>query len=166
MQKTLRAFLLAAALAVVAVPVAIAAGSPHFIKNGTGASLNGASLVCKFKETGLSSGSVQNVTCSATATTTYACVNKGGKNPSASNKRTIVSDVSRTEPVTADRNGNLTGTVTVSPPSAASLGFSCPSGQTVTLIGVTYSNILIEDETSGASFAVSGSLTYSDPRFS
>ena len=164
MRKTLRALLLMAALGVVAVPLAHA-GNAHFIKSGTGASLNGANLVCKFKEAGLESGSVQNVSCSATATTTYACVNKGGKNPSASNKRTMVSDVSRTQPFSADKNGNLVGAVTISPPSAASLGFSCPSGQTVTLIEVTYSNIVIEDETSGARFEVTGSRTYSDPRF-
>ena len=157
MRKTLKALLLVAAVGVVAVPVAMA-GNAHFIKNATGASLSGNNLVCKFKEAGLESGSVQNVTCSATTATTYACINGGSKNPSAANKRTFNTRTSRTQPFTADKNGNLVGSITLSPPSAASLGFSCPPGQTTTFISVVYSNVVITDQTSGASIAVSGTF--------
>jgi hypothetical protein len=120
-------------------------------------------LVCGFKEAGLESGSIENVTCSATQEITYECVNNGGKNPSASNKRTFRSDSSASGQFPADRNGNITGTLTNTPVSASSLGFSCPSGQTLTLVSVTYSNISITDSTSGASINVSGSFTYTNP---
>ena len=60
------------ALALAAVPAF--AGSPHFIKNATSASLSGANLVVNFKEAGLESGSVETITTGATATTTYECV--------------------------------------------------------------------------------------------
>ena len=43
---------------------------------------------------------------------------------------------------------------------AASLGFSCPSGQRVTLISVVYSSVVIRDLTSGAQIAVPGTFTY------
>src|SRR3954468_17935437 len=70
-------------------------GSPHFIKNATSASLSGANLVCKFKEAGLASGAVETVSCSATESVTYECVNGGGMNPAASNKKTFVTTVSK-----------------------------------------------------------------------
>ena len=73
-----------------------ASGNPHFIKNATGVSQSGSSLVINFKEAGLPSGAVETITSSATATTTYECVNGGGHNPSASNKTTTVTQVSKT----------------------------------------------------------------------
>src|SRR3954463_922895 len=90
-----------------------ASGSPHFIKNASSASLSGANLVCKFKEAGLAAGSVETVTCSATETVVYECVNGGGKNPAASNKKSFTTGVSRTGTFTADKNGNIVGTLTL-----------------------------------------------------
>jgi hypothetical protein len=139
------------------------AGNAHFIKSATGASLSGSNLVCSFKEAGLQAGSVETITCSATATTTYECVNGGGKNPSASNKTTTVSDVSQSGNFSADKNGNVTGSLGLSPPSAGSLGFSCPPGQTTTFVGVTYSNVSISDATSGASTSVPGTFSFTNP---
>src|SRR3954470_6451362 len=118
-----------------------ASGSPHFIKNASSASLSGANLVCKFKEAGLASGSVETVTCSATQSVAYECVNGGGKNPAASNKRTFQTTVSKTGTFTADKNGNIVGTLTLAPASAESLGFSCPPGQKVTFVSVSYSDV-------------------------
>ena len=150
------------AVAAIAAPSAVA-GSPHFIKNLSSASLSGSSLVCGFKEAGLPSGSVETVACSATETVTYECVNGGGKNPSASNKHTYVTTVSKSGQFTADQNGNIVGSLTLSPASASSLGFSCPPGQTVTFVGVSYSNVKVVDSTSGASIALPGTFTYTNP---
>ena len=160
-----RILLLVAALTVTAFLGAPSAqaGNAHFIKNATSASLSGANLVCKFKEAGLQSGSVETVTCSATQSVTYECVNGGGKNPSASNKTTTVTDVSKTGTFTADKNGNLVGTQTLSPPTAAQLGFSCPPGQTTTFVGVTYSDVSVTDTTSGATFSIPGTFSYTNP---
>jgi hypothetical protein len=153
--------------AVLGVLVAIAptafAGNAHFIKSATSASLSGSSLVCTFKEAGLQSGSTETVTCSATATTTYECVNNGGKNPSASNKTTRQTAASGSGEFTADRNGNISGSVTISPPSAADLGFSCPSGQTVTFVSVSYTGVTLTDEDSGAAIAIAGTFTFTNP---
>src|SRR3954451_22209740 len=73
----------------VAAPALAANGHPHFIKNATSAALSGSTLNVKFKEAGLASGAVETVTASATATTVYEGVNGGGKNPSASNKKSF-----------------------------------------------------------------------------
>ena len=138
-------------------------GSPHFIKNLSGASLSGRNLVCKFKEAGLQSGSVETITCSATEAITYECVNGGGKNPSASNKHTFSTTVSKTGQFTADKNGNVVGSLSLAPTSASGLGFSCPPGQTVTFVSVTYSNVQVVDSTSGASIALPGTFTATNP---
>ena len=164
MRKILMAVIAVVAGAAVAVGSASAAGgSPHFIKNASSASLSGANLVCKFKEAGLASGSVETVTCSATQSVVYECVNGGGKNPSASNKKAFATTVSKTGTFTADKNGNIVGSLTLAPASASSLGFSCPPGQTVTLVSVSYSNVSVTDSTSGASIALPGTFSYSNP---
>jgi hypothetical protein len=147
----------------IAASVALAAGSPHFIKNATSATLSGSNLVVNFKEAGLPSGATETIQTTATATTTYECVNNGGHNPSASNKTTTVTQVSQTGTFTADKNGNLVGSQTLSPPSAQDLGFSCPPGQTVTFVGVSYSNVTVTDLTSGATFSIPGTFTYTNP---
>jgi hypothetical protein len=138
-------------------------GSPHFIKNATSASLNGSDLVVHFKEAGLPSGAVETVTVSATEAVTYECVNGGGMNPSASNKHTFVTTVSQSGTFTADKNGNIVGSLSLAPASAASLGFSCPPGQTVTFVSVTYSNVSITDSTSGATTSLKGTFSYTNP---
>src|SRR3954467_4896941 len=151
------------AAALVATSASAASGSPHFIKNASSASLSGANLVCKFKEAGLASGSVETVSCNATESVAYECVNGGGKNPSASNKKTFATTASKSGTFTADKNGNIVGTLTLSPASASSLGFSCPPGQTVTFVGVTYSNVSVTDVTSGASIALPGTFSFTNP---
>jgi hypothetical protein len=50
---------------------------------------------------------------------------------------------------TVDKNGSLVGSLSTSPPSAASLGFSCPGGQKVTFVSVEYSNVMLTDTTNG-----------------
>jgi hypothetical protein len=144
-------------------PATAANGNPHFIKNATSATLSGSSLVVKFKEAGLSSGSVETVTVTATATTTYECVNNGGNNPKASNKTTTATEVSTSGTFTADKNGSITGSLTLTPPTASDLGFACPPGQTVTFVSVTYSNVVITDATSGASTSLGGRFSYTNP---
>jgi hypothetical protein len=160
-------FTLLALLVLTLTPSAIAqgGGNPHFIKNATSASLVGSSLQCSFKETGLSTGSTETVTCTADELITYECVNGGGRNPSASNKKTTKTTGSASGNFTADQNGNIIGSLTISPTAASNLDppFSCPSGQTVTLVSVTYSNIKITDGTSGASISIPGTFTFTDP---
>ncbi|MET3350540.1 UNVERIFIED_ORG: hypothetical protein ABID57_002232 [Arthrobacter sp. UYEF1] len=144
-------------------PATAATGNAHFIKHATSATLSGSSLVVSFKEAGLSSGAVETVTVTATAETTYECVNGGGHNPKAANKTTTKTDVSTSGTFTADKNGNITGSLTLTPPSATALGFSCPPGQTVTFVSVTYTNVVITDTTSGASTSFPGTFNYTNP---
>jgi hypothetical protein len=144
------------ALAIAAVPAL--AGNAHFIKNATTATRSGNDLVVNFKETGLASGSVETITVSANATTTYSCVNGGNNIPSDAKKTKSTTPVSESGTFSADKNGNVSGSLTLSPPSAADVGLTCPGGQTATLISVSYSSVKITDSTSGASFTFSGTF--------
>ncbi len=149
--RYIKVMIFALLVAAVAVPAAFAGGSPHFINNATVSSISGSSLVCNFKEAGLSAGSTETITCSATETVTYECVNNGGKNPSAANKTTFQIAASSSGEFTADKNGNLVGSQTLDVTSPGALNFSCPKGQTLTLVSVFYTNVTVTDNTSGAS---------------
>jgi hypothetical protein len=105
-RRTLAFVAATAALVLASATAASAAGSPHFIKNATSASLSGTSLVVEFKEAGLSSGSVETITISAQLDATYSCVNNGGNVPSDPKKTNISSDVSTSGEFTAGKNGN------------------------------------------------------------
>jgi hypothetical protein len=129
------------ALLMLALSVATAfASSPHFIS--ASASVDSAgNLVATFKEAGLGTTvSTETINLSANGTATYACINGGGKHPSASNKETVSGPVSGTGmfPV---RNGQTTGSITAAPPGPG--GFSCPSGQKLVLAFVSYTSVTL-----------------------
>jgi hypothetical protein len=128
------------ALVIAAGPAA--AASPHFISEGTASiTSSGAYNVSNFKEAGLGSTvSTESITLSGTASATYACVNGGGKHPSAANKETVTSPVSNTGSFPV-RNGATTGSISVGPPGPGS--FTCPSGQTLVLASVSYTNVML-----------------------
>jgi hypothetical protein len=130
-----------------------ASGSPHFIANGTSCTQQGVNLVCSFKEAGLSAGASEFIQVSVSANAGYGCVNGGGSVPSDPKKSTS-GNLTSSGTFTAGKNGNLLGTLTVSP-LAANQVLDCPPGQTATLISVTYfAPATINDFTSGASFDV------------
>jgi hypothetical protein len=165
--RTSARFALAVSAAVTVVltgmaPSATAGGSPHFISHATYSSLSGSSLVANFKEAGLAAGSQETLTLSATESVTYECVNGGGKNPSASNKHTFVTTSSTSGVFTADKNGNLVGSLTLAPASPSSVGFSCPPGQRLTFVGVTYRDVTLTDWTSGISTTLADQ-SYTNP---
>ena len=148
--------LVASAFAVAAFAFAPAAfaDSPHFIT--ASATLNNSGqLVCSFKEAGLGNTlTTANVSCSADATAVYQCFNNGGNHPKAGNKQTVGGPVSNDGQFPV-RNGQTTGSITVSPPGPG--GFSCPGGQTLFLQSVSYTNIVLSGE--GATADVPGTLS-------
>jgi hypothetical protein len=135
------------------------AGSAHFIGNATSASASGPTLNVKFKDAGLESGSVQTVQVTAHLDATYQCINHGNKNPDDPKKTVVSGDFSHSEDFTASKNGNITGSLSVSAPSADSV-LSCPQGQTSTLTVVNWSDIRLDDLTSGASTTLAGTFSW------
>ena len=145
---------------------AFAGGSPHFIKNATDVYIHHVyCLHADFKEAGLAAGAVETITLKATQTVTYWSINGGNNHPQAANKETYVVEVSKSGQFTADKNGNLVGFVCMPPLTAEEVGFGVPKGQTAVLVSVVYSNVILVDETSGASMSWPGTFEYSDPTY-
>jgi hypothetical protein len=153
-----RAFLflatVGAALAL-AVPAAHA-DSPHFTRASASLNSNGT-LTVSFKEAGLGTNQLITYVASADGTAVYVCVNKGGGNPSASNKTTVNGPVTASGDFSSGKNGQVTASLTLSPPSAGS--FSCPPGQSMQVASVSYSNVAITDTTNGVSESIGGTFS-------
>jgi hypothetical protein len=140
------------ALIVLALSASAAlADSPHFlyanasINSGTGA------LTVSFKDAGLGTGvSSIKVSLNANASAEYQCWNNGGKHPKAGNKETVEGPLTNTGTFPVS-HGQVTASISVGPPGQGS--FSCPSGQTLYLMSVTYSDIVVSDETGNSSGA-------------
>jgi hypothetical protein len=139
----------------VAAPSAFAT-SPHF--NSASAGLSGTNLVVSFKEAGL--GTNQNIayTASANASATYVCVNKGGGNPSASNKTTVQGPVSASGVFSSGKNGNVSASLTLGPPPPPG-SFSCPKGQSAQTAQVSYTDVSIADTTNGVTDPIPGTFS-------
>jgi hypothetical protein len=124
--------------------------SPHFISASATLNPNG-SLTANFKEAGLGTNQNINYTLSASATATYVCVNNGGANPSAQNKTTVSGPVSASGTFNSGKNGNVVGSLTVSPPPS---NITCPPGQTLELASVSYTNVTLTDTTNNISVSL------------
>jgi hypothetical protein len=148
MRKSLLLTMLVAAAALTFGVGAALAGANF--KSATGSVNGDGALVVSFDESGLGNENV-DYTLTADTTALYACINKGGKNPSAANKQSFEGQLSggaSFEP----KNGRVQGDITVGPLAAPQ--FTCPSGQTRALAHVSYSNIVLTDTTNNKSITV------------
>jgi hypothetical protein len=154
MRRMLLLFVAAFATAALAVPAALAV-SPHFISASATLNANGT-LTASFKEAGLGTNQLISYELTADATATYVCVNKGGANPSAQNKTTVAGPVSATGTFSSGKNGNVSASLTVSPPPS---DISCPKGQTLQLASVSYTNVAITDTTNDVTEPIPGTFS-------
>jgi hypothetical protein len=119
------------------------ADSPHFLFADNSVSNSTGTLTTSFKEAGLGTGTTSvEISLSADASALYQCFNNGGNHPKAGNKETVNAELqaSGTFPVS---HGQTTASLSVGPPGPGD--FSCPSGQTLFLESVTYSNTIVSD---------------------
>ena len=139
---------------------AFATNGAHFMSAGD--SVNGAgALVATFDEAGLGNGDI-NYVLSADATALYACINGGGNHPKAANKQSFQGQVSQGGTFQA-KNGRVRASLVTGPLSAGS--FSCPSGQTLVLASVSYTNVVLTDTTNNVSATLADvSRTFVDLR--
>jgi hypothetical protein len=132
-----------------AAPAALA-DSPHFIR-ATGTVNNDGSLTVNFKEAGLGTNQNIDYALSGNATAIYVCVNRGGANPSASNKTAVAGPVTATGTFNSGKNGQVTASLTVQPPFQ---DIGCPPGQSQQLASVTYTGMTLADTTNGVSISL------------
>jgi hypothetical protein len=121
---------------------ALATSGAHFFSATASVNDDGA-LVVAWDEAGVGQQQV-NYTLTSDATAIYACINNGGNHPKASNKETKAAQVTAGGTFTP-QNGRVQGSLTAGPLSAG--GFTCPSGQSLVLAKVTYTNIVLTDTT-------------------
>lgn len=142
--------ILAAALAVVAGT----AYAAFFASAESSVDGNGA-LVVAFDERGLGNGNV-NLRLTASATAIYACFNNGGKHPQSLNKvgpSTLSADQLNVEP----KNGRIRSSIQVGPPDSGT--FTCPGGQTLELACVSYTDVLLQDQTNHIDISPTGTTS-------
>ena len=149
MRSPLRLSVLAAAIATLAFAAPAQAGAPKFHSATSSVNSDGA-LVVAFDERGLGNENV-DYTLTADATALYACINGGGKNPSAANKQAFEGQVSgggSFEP----KNGRIEASLATGPLLAPQ--FTCPNGQRRVLAAVSYTNIVLTDTSNNVSTSV------------
>jgi hypothetical protein len=159
MRIPLRLSLLIAASSITALAFAAPAlAAPHFQSASSSVNADGA-LVVNFDERGLGNANV-DYTLTADATALYACINRGGKNPSAANKQSFEDQVSGGGSFEV-KNGRVVASLTAGPLLAPQ--FTCPSGQRRVLAAVSYTNIVLTDTTNDESItAPDASRTFLD----
>jgi hypothetical protein len=158
MTRSIRvAAILAAMITTLAFAAVAQAASPHFIRASASGPNNAGQLVVSFKEAGLGDNQLITYVASADSTATYACFNGGGNHPQATNKETVSGPVSATGTFSSGRNGSISQTLTINPPSAGS--FSCPPGQRLVLADVSYTNVAITDTTNGVTEGIPGTFS-------
>jgi hypothetical protein len=133
-------------LVALTAPTALAA-SPHFINASASGPNASGSLAVSFKIAGLGANETITITATADATAVYACQNNAGNFPSAANKQTVSGPVSDSGQFTSGKNGQITGSLTLSPPPST---LNCPSGQHEVLASVSYTNLQISATGVGA----------------
>jgi hypothetical protein len=123
------------------------ASNPHFV-GAVNATLVGNNVQVCWKEAGLGDNQLIDYEASAFVTATFHCVNGGGNCPNAANKVTVSGPVTATGTFASGKNGQITACLTLLAPDPPDPGeFSCPSGQTLTLTDISFSNITIKDTT-------------------
>jgi|SRR5947207_1749020 len=118
---------------------------PHFNSCGASGVNSDGSLNASFKIAGLGDNVTVNVTASAHADATYGCRNRGEQCPNAANKVNVQSDVSASGAFQSGKNGSVSASLTVDPPSTT---LTCPGGQRLVLVSVSYTNVRLSSDAS------------------
>jgi hypothetical protein len=145
----MRRLLIAAMVAAVALMLAASpafAAAPHFVRASASGPNADGTLTVDFKIAGLGDTVTTTVTASADATALYACKNRGGNFPEDPKKEEVSGPVSASGEFTSGKNGQITGSLTLSPPAST---LDCPSGQRVVLANVTYTNVAVSEPNAG-----------------
>ncbi len=130
------------------------ADSPHFTRAAGSLNADGT-LTVSFKEAGLGTNQNIDYVLTADGTATWVCVNRGGANPSAQNKTTVAGPVSATGTFSSGKNGQVSASLTVSPPPS---DISCPAGQSLALAQASYTNVVLTDTTNTVSALLGGTF--------
>jgi hypothetical protein len=142
-------------VALAAVPAL--AQNPHFLRASASGPNAAGNLAVNFKIAGLGDNETITVTATADATAVYGCQNRGGNFPSDPKKTTVSGPVSASGEFTSGQNGQVSGSLTLRPPATT---LTCPSGQRVVLVSVSYTNVQVSGGGDTASIPGTFSRTF------
>jgi hypothetical protein len=109
----------------------------------------------------IGAGKTGDVVLTATNRADYACFNKGGNNPNAANKTSIVGPTGAQGIFPVNDKGVIQFSL-----EAFSVGpgtFTCPPGQTLKLCQSTFTNVTISDPEYGRSLILPGPFSLAQP---
>jgi hypothetical protein len=129
-------------------PMLAAAASPHFIGTPTITKNSDFSLTAHFKAAGLANVVSQAFLSSSGGTAVLQCVNPGGNNPPPKQVDfgPLQGQITNIQP----RNGQITATVTIGPPSLPGASQICPNPNwSVDIVSLTYNNVVLHIQQGG-----------------
>ena len=144
MRIALRRIVFVATLAAAGmVPASAAfAQSPHFIGTPTCTKSTSSGLTCSGKAAGLGNGPTAAFLTASSVTATYECVNHGGN--VAPGQPVVNQNVTGPSQSITPRNGQITFSPNIPPPTPPSAATDCPSGKwTVRLTSLTYNDVVL-----------------------
>ena len=128
----------------------IVPANAHFVSASSTISPTTGVLTVNFKEAGLGNNQQVELTLTGEAHAVYQWFNHGGQNPMG--QPFVVDETfSVTGTFTSDKNGNVRGTFTVSPPGVDAFFSTQHAANWVPMLSVSYTNVGIVDTTNGAS---------------
>jgi hypothetical protein len=143
MRSLSRLIVVTAAFAVTGLTAAPAfAQSPHFVGTPTCTKSVTSGLTCSGKAAGLANGPTAAFLTASSVAATYQCENKGGN--VAPGQPVVTQDVTGPTQTIAPRNGQITFSPNIPPPTPPSAATECPNGNwKVVLTSLTYNDVVL-----------------------
>jgi hypothetical protein len=129
--------------------------SPHFISATASIDSSTGALVVNFKEAGLGTNQLIHYEVGADATGQYQWFNHGGNKPQGQPFQFGPTHVTGTGTFDSGKNGQVTASITISPPPPSADVLAAGAGKPWTLeLTITWSNITLTDTTTPVTTAV------------
>ena len=145
---------------ILAAGAAVSLAQSADFHNASASVIDSGALLVTWDERGLGHGGADgnvHYVLTADASGEFGCINGGQKHPKASNKETVSGPLIADISLPVSKNGRIIGSLTVGPVDAGD--FSCPSGQTLVLGSVSYTNVSLTDTTFGSTADIAGTFT-------
>jgi hypothetical protein len=118
------------------------AQSPHFVGTPGCTKSIDTGLTCSGKAAGLANGPTAAFLTADSVTATFVCVNKGGN--VAPGQPIVTQNVTGPTQTIAPRNGQITFSASIPPPTSPSPSTECPNGNwRVVLTSLTFTNVVL-----------------------
>jgi hypothetical protein len=133
---------LAALVAFGAIAATAVAQSPHFVGTPSCTKSLSTGLTCSGKAAGLGNGPTQAFLTADSVSATYVCQNKGGN--VAPGQPVVSQNVTGPAQNITPRNGQITFSPNIPPPTPPSSATECPNGNwKVVLTSLSYTNVVL-----------------------